>query len=320
VLPYALRRLAQAFPLLLAVALLTFALVEFAPGEPIVALAGEDGDAGYYAMMRTRFGLDRPVHERLFVYVGRVLRGDLGFSYRLQQPALTAVLGRLPATLLLVTPALLLATLIGLGLGLLAAWRPLSPLDTLVSTVSLLGHAMPVFWLAQLLVLVFAYQLELFPVQGMRDVRAMASGWAGALDVAHHMVLPVTALTVQYLAPIARVARASLIDVLGNDYVRTATAKGLPRRRVLGQHALRNALLPVVTIIGAQVAFMLSGAVLTETVFAWPGLGRLLMSAMLARDLAIVSSMFLFISLAVVLSTIVVDLLYAALDPRIRYA
>ncbi len=319
-LPYALRRLAQAFPLLLAVALLTFALVEFAPGEPIVALAGEDGDAGYYAMMRTRFGLDRPVHERLFVYVGRVLRGDLGFSYRLQQPALTAVLGRLPATLLLVTPALLLATLIGLGLGLLAAWRPLSPLDTLVSTVSLLGHAMPVFWLAQLLVLVFAYQLELFPVQGMRDVRAMASGWAGALDVAHHMVLPVTALTVQYLAPIARVARASLIDVLGNDYVRTATAKGLPRRRVLGQHALRNALLPVVTIIGAQVAFMLSGAVLTETVFAWPGLGRLLMSAMLARDLAIVSSMFLFISLAVVLSTIVVDLLYAALDPRIRYA
>ena len=319
-LPYALRRLAQAFPLLLAVALLTFALVEFAPGEPIVALAGEDGDAGYYAMMRTRFGLDRPVHERLFVYVGRVLRGDLGFSYRLQQPALTAVLGRLPATLLLVTPALLLATLIGLGLGLLAAWRPLSPLDTLVSTVSLLGHAMPVFWLAQLLVLVFAYQLELFPVQGMRDVRAMASGWAGALDVAHHMVLPVTALTVQYLAPIARVARASLIDVLGNDYVRTATAKGLPRRRVLGQHALRNALLPVVTIIGAQVAFMLSGAVLTETVFAWPGLGRLLMSAMLARDLAIVSSMFLFISLAVVLSTIVVDLLYAALDPRVRYA
>ncbi len=319
-LPYALRRLAQAFPLLLAVALLTFALMEFAPGDPIVALAGEDGDAGYYAMMRTRFGLDRPMHERLFVYVGRVLRGDLGFSYRLQQPALTAVLGRLPATLLLVTPALLLATLIGLGLGLLAAWRPLSPLDTLVSTVSLLGHAMPVFWLAQLLVLVFAYQLELFPVQGMREVRAMATGWAGALDVARHMVLPVTALTVQYLAPIARVARASLIDVLDNDYVRTATAKGLPRRRVLGQHALRNALLPVVTIIGAQVAFMLSGAVLTETVFAWPGLGRLLMSAMLARDLAIVSSMFLFISLAVVLSTIAVDLLYAALDPRIRYA
>lgn len=319
-LPYALRRLAQAIPLLLAVALLTFALIELAPGDPIVALAGEDGDAGYYAMMRERFGLDRPVHERLGVYLGRVLRGDLGFSYRLQQPALTAVLGRLPATLLLITPALVLATLIGVGLGLLAAWRPLSPLDTLVSIVSLLGHAMPVFWLAQLLVLLFAHQLELFPVQGMRDVRAMATGWDGARDVARHMVLPVTALTVQYLAPIARVARASLIDVLGNDYVRTATAKGLPRRRVLGEHALRNALLPVVTIIGAQVAFMLSGAVLTETVFAWPGLGRLLMSAMLARDLAIVSSMFLFISLAVVLSTIVVDLLYAALDPRIRYA
>jgi peptide/nickel transport system permease protein len=313
------RRLAQAMPLLLAVAVLTFLLIELAPGDPIVALAGEDGDAAYYAMMRDRFGLDRPLGERFAVYLGRVLRGDLGFSYRLQQPAVSAVLGRLPATLLLIGPALLLSTAIGLALGVLAARRPHSLSDTVVSAVSLLGHAVPVFWLAQMLLLVFAYRLEAFPVQGMRDVRLDPQGLAGVLDVARHMVLPVTALTVQFLAPIARVARASLIDVLGQDYVRTAVAKGLQGRAVVGKHALRNALLPVVTVIGAQVGFMFSGAVLTETVFAWPGLGRLLLSAMLARDLAIVSSMFLLLTVAVVVSTLLVDLLYAALDPRIRY-
>jgi peptide/nickel transport system permease protein len=317
---FALRRTFQAVPLLVAVALLTFALIEIAPGDPIVALAGEDGDAAYYAMMRERFALDRPVGERLAVYLGRLAQGDLGYSYRLQQPALTALLGRLPATLLLVAPALLLAVLIGIGMAVLAARRPHSAVDTALSAVSLLGHAVPVFWLAQLLMLSFAYRLEFFPVQGMRDVRAMHEGWPLVLDVARHMVLPVAALTVQFVAPIARVARASLIDVLGLDYVRTATAKGLPARIVLGKHALRNALLPVVTVIGAQVGFIASGAVLTETVFAWPGLGRLLMSAMLARDLAIVSAAFLCITFVVVLSTIVVDLLYAALDPRIRYA
>ncbi len=317
---YALRRVLQALPLLVAVALLTFALIELAPGDPLVALAGEDGDAAYVAMMRERFALDRPVGERLAVYLGRLAQGDLGYSYRLQQPALAALLGRLPATLLLIAPALLLAALIGIGLALLAARRPHSGFDTALSVASLVGHAVPVFWLAQLLMLLFAYRLEAFPVQGMRDVRAMHEGWPLVFDVARHMVLPVTALTVQYVAPIARVARASLIEVLSLDYVRTATAKGLPVQRVLGKHALRNALLPVLTVIGAQVGFMASGAVLTETVFAWPGLGRLLMSAMLARDLAIVSAMFLFITFVVVVSTIVVDLLYAALDPRIRYA
>jgi peptide/nickel transport system permease protein len=313
------RRLAQALPLLLVVSALTFVLIELAPGDPIVALAGEDGDAAYHAMMRERFGLDRPLAERFAVYMGRVLRGDLGYSYRLQQGAAAAVLGRLPATLLLIGPALLLSTAIGLGLGVLAARRPHSLADTAVSTVALIGQAVPVFWLAQLLLLVFAVRLEAFPVQGMRDVRLDAQGLAGALDVARHMVLPVTALTVQFLAPIARVARASLIDVLGQDYVRTAVAKGLRARTVVGKHALRNALLPVVTVVGAQVGSMFSGAVLTETVFAWPGLGRLLLSAMLARDLAIVSSMFLLLTVAMVVSALLVDGLYAALDPRIRY-
>lgn len=318
-LTYVVRRLLTAIPLLLAVAVATFLLIELAPGDPIVALAGEDGDAGYYAMMRERFGLDRPVGERLLVYLGRVARGDLGFSYRMQRPAAAVVLDRLPATLLLIGPALVLATLLGLGLGLLAARRPGSPGDAALSVVALLGHAVPVFWLAQLLLLVFAYRFEAFPVQGMRDVRADLTGLAAWGDVARHMVLPVTALTVQFMAPIARVARAGLIDVLAQDYVRTARAKGLRDRVVVTRHALRNALLPVVTVIGAQIGFMFSGAVLTETVFAWPGLGRLLLGAMLARDVAVVSSMFLMLTTAVVLATLLVDLLYAALDPRIRY-
>jgi peptide/nickel transport system permease protein len=317
---YVARRLATVVPLLLAVAVATFLLIQLAPGDPIVALAGEDGDAGYYAMMRERFGLDRPLGERLLVYLGRVVRGDLGFSYRMQRPAAAVVLDRLPATLLLIAPALVLATTLGLGLGLLAARRPGSLGDTVLSTVALVGHAVPVFWLAQLLLLFFAYTLAWFPVQGMRDVRLQTGGWEVWRDVAHHMVLPVTALTVQFLAPIARVARASLVEVLAHDYVRTARAKGLRGRVVLTRHALRNALLPVVTVIGAQVGFMFSGAVLTETVFAWPGLGRLLLGAMLARDLAIVGSMFLLLTTAVVVATLLVDLLYAALDPRIRYA
>jgi peptide/nickel transport system permease protein len=319
VLRYALRRLAQAIPLLLAVAVLTFALVHAAPGDPVVALAGEDGDATYYADMRERYGFDRPLGERFATYLGRLARGDLGYSYRLQRPAAAAVLERLPATLGLIAPALLLAIAAGLGLGIAAARRPYTATDTVASTLSLLGHAVPSFWLAQLLMLAFADRLGWFPVQGMRDARLEATGLAGVLDLAHHMVLPVAALTVQYLAPIARVARAALIDALGADYVRTAVAKGVRGRAVLGRHVLRNALPPVVTVIGAQAAFMVSGAVLVETVFAWPGVGRMLLAAMLARDLALVSATFLLLSTALVLTSLVVDLAYAALDPRIRY-
>lgn len=317
---FAARRAWQTIPLLVAVLVATFLLIEVAPGDPVLALVGEDGDAATYQMVRERFGLDRPLGERLAIYLARAARGDFGYSYRLQRPALQAVVERLPATLLLIAPALVLAIVIGLALGVAAAVRPHSIGDMLLSAAALLGQAVPVFWLAQLLMLVFAYQLPLFPVQGMRDVRAGAEGLAGVLDVARHMVLPVTALTVQYLAPVARVARAGLVDALQREYVRTAVAKGLSGRRVVWRHALRNAALPVVTVIGTQAAFMVSGAVLTETVFAWPGMGRLLMSAMLARDLPVISSTFLLVTGAVVASTVVVDLLYAVLDPRIRYA
>lgn len=317
---YALRRTLQAVPLLLAVLLITFALIEFAPGDPIVALAGESGDAAYYAEMRTRFGLDRPAPERLAAYLSNAVQGDLGYSYRLQRPALLAVLERLPATLLLMLPALILAALFGVAAGSAAARRHDTNADAVVSGASLLGQALPVFWTAQLLVLAFAYQLGWFPVQGMRNLRLDAQGARAWLDVAHHMVLPVAALTLQYAAPIARVARASLVDVLHRPYLQTALAKGLSGRQVFVRHALRTGLLPVVTVVGSQLAFLVSGAVLVETVFAWPGVGRLLLAAMLARDLPVVTATMVLLGVAVVFANLVVDLFYAALDPRIRHA
>lgn len=317
---YFIRRLLQTVPLVLGATVVTFMLIHLAPGDPIVALAGEDGDPGYYAMMREKFGLDKPLGEQLFVYLRQLSRGDLGFSYRHSQAAAAVVFSRLPATLLLVVPALLVAVVVGMALGILAAERAHTLTDVGLSVVSLLGHTVPVFWLAQILLLVFAFGLGLFPVQGMTDARHRYEGLRYGLDVLHHMALPVIALSVQYLAPIARVTRASLVEVLGQAFIQTAVSKGLTRRQVLLKHALPNALLPVLTIIGAQVGFMVAGAVLTETVFAWPGLGRLLLSAMLNRDYAIITAMFLLLSLTVILATLVVDLLYALVDPRVRYA
>jgi peptide/nickel transport system permease protein len=316
---YITRRILQAIPLIIGASILTFLLIHIAPGDPIVALAGEDGNAEYYAEMRARFGLDRPVGERLLVYLGSLARGDLGYSYRFNQPALTVILARLPTTLLLMIPALFLAIIVGIGLGVIAAARVHTLSDASITTFSLLGHAMPVFWLAQLSLLLFSARLDIFPVQGMTDVRARYHGFRYAADVMYHMILPVTVLAVQYLASITRITRASMLEILEAPFIRTARSKGVPQKLILLRHALRNAMLPIVTIIGGQVGFMFAGAVLTETVFGWPGLGRLLLNAMLSRDYAIITAMFLILSMTIIFSNLVTDILYAYLDPRIRY-
>ena len=314
---YTLRRVLQAIPLLLGAATVTFVLIHLAPGDPIVALAGEDGNAEYYAMMRTKFGLDRPIGERLLIYLGNLARGDMGFSYRYNQPALAVVLDHLPATLLLVIPSLFLATASGITLALLAANRAHSRLDFGITIFSLFGQTIPVFWLALLLLLLCSYRLDLFPIQGMINVRNQATGIAYGFDLLHHMALPVAVLTVQFVAPIARIGRAALLEVTQTAYIHAARARGLSQRTIMLRQALPNALLPIVTVIGGQVGFMLSGAVLTETVFAWPGLGRVLLTAMLSRDYAIVTTMFLLTSATVIAANLVTDLLYYVLDPRI---
>ncbi len=316
---YAARRLLQAIPLMFGAAVVTWILIHVAPGDPIVALAGEDGDAEYYEMMRARFGLDRPLSEQLFVYLGRLVRGDLGFSFRHNRPALDVILEHLPATLLLMVPALVIAAMLGVFLGTVSAAGRDSALDTGVRTATLLGHAIPVFWLSQMALLLFALNLDWFPVQGRTDARADYEGVRHFLDVLHHMVLPVAALVVVYTPPIMRVTRASVLENLGLPFIRAARARGLSRSRVLVRHALPNSMLSIVTVIGAQIGFMFAGAVLVETVFAWPGLGRLLLSAMLNRDYAVITAMLLMLSATIILMNLVTDLTYSLLDPRVRH-
>ncbi len=318
--PYLLRRLLQIPPLLLGIVVFTFVLIHLAPGDPIVALAGEYGDADYYAAMRAKFGLDRPLAEQLVVYLVALARGDLGYSYAHGQPVAQIILSRLPTTLLLMATALSLSTTVGLGLGVFAARQPHGATDAGVTALSLCGQTIPVFWLAQMMIFFLAVKLDWFPVHGLTSARERYTGLRLVLDIAHHLALPAVALAAHHLALVSRLTRAGMIEALAQPYALTARAKGATERRVLIRHALRNAVLPVVTVVGGQVGFLFAGAVLTESVFAWPGLGRLLLDATLARDYPILLGMLILISVSVILANLMTDLLYALLDPRINYA
>ncbi len=316
---YVARRLLQVVPAAAGIVTLAFVLVHAAPGEPVLALAGEFGDAAYYDDMRARFGLDRPVPERLLTYFARVLQGDFGISYVHGRPAMDVILERLPATLLLTIAALVLSTALGLGLGTLAAVRRGGIADLGVSALVLGLFAAPVFWLGQLAILGLAYALGWFPVQGMTTPGSDATGLARLADVARHLVLPATVLASQQLAAVARLTRTGLAHELESDHVRAARGKGLPERVVVLRHGLRRALLPVVTVVGARVGFLLSGAVVVEVVFAWPGIGRLMLSSLAARDLPVLMGLFFIVAFTVLIANLLTDLLYARLDPRIRY-
>lgn len=315
---YLARRLAQVPPTALGILILTFVLIHAAPGDPILALAGEYGDESYYRAMRERFGLDRPLPQQLLTYLVNVVQGDLGVSFVRGRPALAVVLERLPATLLLAGTALFLSTTVGLTLGVMAARRAGRPMDAGLRVVALLGYATPSFWLAQLAVLLIAFRTGWFPVQGMTDARGDPAGIGHVLDVAHHLVLPAVVLASAELALTTRLVRAGMLEVSRSEYVRTARAKGLPPWRVT-RHALRNALLPVVTVLGGRVGMFFTGAVLVEIVFAWPGVGRLLLSSAQARDYPVLLAVFLLVSFAVVLANLLADVVYARLDPRLRY-
>lgn len=316
---YLLRRLLQLIPMLVGLITLIFFLIHLAPGGPVVALSGEFSTAEYQRQLEARYGLDRPIHQRYLRYVAAVISGDLGTSYYFKEPALAVVLERLPATLLLVIPSLLFSSVIGIWLGAVSAQRRRSVHDLGIITAALTSYSIPIFWLAQLLLLLFAVQLNWFPVQGMRDMRANYSGMWLWLDVAHHLALPVLAMTLHQLALTVILTRAGIHNELQQDYIRTARSKGLPDPRVMRYHALRNALLPVVTVIGGRIGFLFAGAVLTETVFAWPGLGRLVVSSSINRDYPVILALFFCISLAVLLANLITDITYALLDPRIRY-
>ena len=318
----ALRHVLNAVGLLLAVVVLNFTLIQAAPGDPAVVIAGEMGGASpqILADIRARYGLDRGKGEQLATYVGKVARGDFGYSFYFNQPVTSLILQRLPATLLLVLTSLGLSAGIGAGLGILTARRPRSLMSHIISVGAIAGYSAPVFWTGLMLLVLFASVWPVLPVSGMAEVAVPRHGVAYVLDVARHLVLPATTLAVVYVAQYSRLAHTSMGDVLRADYIRTARAKGLPERVVILKHALRNALIPLVTIVGLQFGQVLAGAVLVETVFAWPGLGRLVFDSILRRDYPTLLGVLFFSALIVILANMATDLLYRIIDPRIRAA
>ncbi|WP_219216745.1 ABC transporter permease [Variovorax boronicumulans] len=317
-----LSRLLQGLVLVLAVVVLNFLLVHAAPGDPVETIAGASGGMSteMVAQLRSQYGLDKPLYVQLGVYLGKVLSGDLGYSYFFNLPVSEMILERVPATLLLVLSAVLWAFVAGTTLGVLSARKPNGLLSQFITVLSMVGFAAPVFWMGIMLMILFASVFPILPVSGMRAADASDSGLAGVLDVLHHLVLPTVSLGLVYLAQYSRLARSAMLDVLGADYIRTARAKGLADRVVLYKHALRNALLPVVTVLGLQFGNVLAGAILVETVFNWPGLGRLAFDSVLRRDYPTILGVLLFSSVVVIVMNLVTDLCYRLIDPRIKTA
>jgi peptide/nickel transport system permease protein len=316
---YVIRRLVETLLLVLAVLVVMFVIINLSPGDPVYLIGGEFGDPVYYQMLRHQFGLDRPLYERLFFFFENALTGNLGFSLRNQQPVLSVILGRLPATVLLMGVANLLTIVVGIWLGVMSAKQRGRWTDAFLSSTALATYSLPVFWLGILLIIIFSIQLRWLPSGGMITLGKPLIGFDYVLDLGKHLILPALALASAWTALIMRMTRASMLEVLGADYIVTARAKGLPENTVIYGHALRNASIPVVTIIGVQIGLIFSGAVLTETVFSWPGIGRLLYDSIAARDYPVLMGIFLFVSLSVIVVNLVTDLIYAYLDPRVRY-
>ena len=312
-LAYLSRRLLATIPVMAVVAILVFSMLRLTPGDPAAIIAGAAATSQDIVDIRQRLGLDRSIFAQFFVWISNVLRGDFGESFFFKKPVAQLVADRIGPTLALATTTIILSVLVAVPLGVLAAWKQGRWIDRLVMGFSVLGFSVPVFVVGYLLIYVFAIELSWLPVQGYQP---MAEGFGGFLQ---RLVLPSLTLSVIYIALIARIARTSVLEVLGEDYIRTARAKGLPDRVVLMKHALSNAAVPIVTVIGIGVALLIGGVVVTESVFSIPGLGRLTVDAVLARDYPTVQAVILLFSVVYVLLNLAVDIAYTFLDPRIRY-
>ncbi len=302
---YIARRLLLTVPVVFGVAVIVFSIVRFLPGDPARAIAGVQATPEFIQQVRIRYALDEPLHVQFGLYLRGLARGDLGQSTFTRRPVTTEIAERFPRTLLLASISLAFATVLGVGAGIVSATRRNSLFDNASMFIALVGVAAPVFWLALMLQLLFAVQLRLLPATGMGSWR--------------HLVLPAVTLGSASAALMARITRSSMLEVLRLDFITTARAKGLTERVVIYKHALKNALIPVVTVLGLQFGILLGGAVLTETVFAWPGVGRLLVDAILRRDYPVVQGTVMLLALLFVLINLVVDIVYAFLDPRIHY-
>jgi peptide/nickel transport system permease protein len=304
-LQYVAKRLLSTVPVLIGISLLLFFMLRILPGDPAQVLAGQMATPEEVENIRHQLGLDRPIFTQYAFFLGRLVRFDLGRSARTQNPVSQEIWARLPNTMLLAIVAITLACLFGIPAGIISAVRPYSWLDYLVTSMALFGISMPVFWLGLMLVVLFSIILKWLPAGG-------SGSW-------EHVILPSVTLAAFVVAFIARMTRSSMLEVLSQDYTTTARSKGLKEQVIIVKHALKNALIPIITVVGLQFGLLLGGAVLTETVFAWPGLGRLIVDSILARDYPVIQGAILVFGLLYILVNLIVDLLYACVDPRIRY-
>ncbi|RZO31109.1 MAG: ABC transporter permease [SAR116 cluster bacterium] len=317
---YVSRRLFQGVPIILAIIIINFFLLNLAEGDAVDVLAGEAGSATpeYMAQLRAKFGLDQPLPVQLLVYLKNVLALDLGYSFRHDMPVSDLIFDRFFATGLLMTCTILLAVGFGVLLGLLAAMRLNTWKDAVITVFALITYATPLFWVGLMMIVVFSLKLGWLPTSGMENVAAFYEGWDRVKDIAVHLILPTVTLSLFYLALYTRMMRASMLEQYGQDYVVTARAKGLTERRITFVHVLRNALLPVVTMAGVQVGALIGGSVIVESVFAWPGLGMLAFESLFARDLNLLLGIFMLSSILVIVVNLIVDIIYCFLDPRIE--
>ncbi|SFV11765.1 peptide/nickel transport system permease protein [Methylobacterium sp. 174MFSha1.1] len=316
------QRVAKGVVVLLAIVVLNFFLIRLAPGDPALVMAGEAGagDEAFIAQLREKFALDQPLPSQLGAYLGNIVKLDLGYSVRQQMPVATLIGERLPATLLLTGSAFAVSLSLGVLLGALAARRAGTLADTAITGLALLFYATPLFWVSLMAIILFSVRLEWLPSFGFETVGAGYTGLARALDIAHHLVLPALTLGLFFMAVYVRMTRSSMLEVSRLDFVKTARAKGLTEGVIQRRHILRNALLPVVTLAGLQAGTLVGGAVLTETVFAWPGIGRLMYEALLQRDYNLLLGVFVVSSAMVLVFNLVTDVVYRAVDPRIEVA
>ncbi len=316
------QRIVKGVIVLLAIIVLNFFLIRLAPGDPASVMAGEAGasDKVFVAQLREKFGLDRPLPEQLLIYIKGIASFDLGYSFRQQEPVSQLILERLPATLLLTVTAFTISLLLGIVFGTLAARFAGTWADTAITTMALIFYATPLFWVALIGILLFSVEWDILPSFGYETVGANYTGFAHMLDVGAHLVMPAATLGLFFMATYARMTRASMIEVKRLDFVKTARAKGLKPGVIQRRHVLRNALLPVVTLAGLHSGTLVGGAVLTETVFAWPGLGRLMYDALIQRDYNLLLGVFVVCSAMVLVFNLVTDLVYRIVDPRIEFA
>jgi len=316
----ALRRILYGIVLVFAVIVFNFFLIKLAPGDPAETLAGEAGSTTLkiLAEIRETYGLDKSLLEQFAIYVKRMASGDMGKSFYYNQSVTHLILQRAPETLLLVITALILAVFVGTLLGAIASQKPYGIFSHSITVTALAAYSAPVFWTGIMLIILFAYLIPIFPSFGIRTVGMKGGVVAKSLDLLHHLALPAFTLAIIYVAQYSRLARASMLDVLKSDFIRMARAKGLNERAVIYKHALKNAVLPVITVAGLQFSQVLAGAIIVETVFNWPGMGQLAFDSILRRDHPLLLGILFFSALIVIIANIITDLSYSLLDPRIK--